>query len=99
MVQKAWGHEIDGAASEECGELPLHPDEGQTRSVARFELDEDVDVAVGSEIPPQDGTEEGQSTDVVAATEVSYLGPIDLNARPTHLTEIIGWAALRLPRW
>lgn len=56
--------EVDLSA-QELGELPLEPDEAQTRRTARLELHEHVHVALGSERLGQDGAEEREPRDPV----------------------------------
>src|SRR6185295_1302371 len=73
VVQELRGHQIHGPASEERGELVLETNETQSRHVSGLELDEHVDVALGPEILPQDGAEQGQPADVIAPAELGEL--------------------------
>lgn len=61
--------------SEKCGEFALHGKEAQADMGVGLELNEDVQVAVGAEVIPEDGTEDLQPADVVPATEIGD-GPI-----------------------
>ena len=48
--------------------------------MSHLELDENVDIAVGSEIVTQDRPEESQAPDVVAATKVLEILLVDRNS-------------------
>ena len=56
-AEGAWCHEVDSPASEELGQLHLDPDEAESRDVSLVELDEDVDIARGPEVVPEDRPE------------------------------------------
>ena len=51
-----------------------------------LELDEDVNIAVGSEVVTQDRPEESETPNVIAPTEVSKLFLIDCDSRTHALT-------------
>ena len=65
------------------------------RYMTWLKLYEDIDITVGSEVSPQDGTEKGQFDDVVAAAELSE--GVWIHAKPTlhertdHLVTRIHW--------
>jgi len=87
MVQEARGHQVHRAPPKELRQLALHPHESQPGRVAWLELDEDIDVALRSEVLSQDGPEEGKPPDVVPAAESFQFGLVDLDAR-THRTTL-----------
>jgi hypothetical protein len=62
----------------------LDGEEGEAGGVARFELDQDIHVAFGGEIGPQDRTEECEPADMASAAEVLDLVPGYVDAAPVH---------------
>src|SRR6266849_229276 len=79
LARRVGGVQVD-AAPQDRGQLILHPEEGEPGRLTRFELDEDVHVALGREIVAQERAEEGQAADVVATAEVSDPLVWDLDA-------------------
>src|SRR4051794_18338129 len=55
----------------------LHPEEIQARRVARLELHQYIDIALGSEVVTKDRPEEAQVFDVVATAELADTFLID----------------------
>jgi hypothetical protein len=68
-----WSPKVNFSASKESGKLPLkacHTE--KTDGGSWFELNKDIDVAVGSEIRAQDGAEQCETADSVTSTEFGY---------------------------
>jgi hypothetical protein len=69
-IEELGRDEIHTPATKESRELVLQPNETESRNMPGLELHEHVDVAIGAEVVPQDGAEEGESPDVVAPAEL-----------------------------
>src|SRR6266508_377622 len=84
-------------APQEAGELLLDLRQGEVRiSVLGLELDEHVDVAVGSEVVAEDRAEQGQPADVVPPAKLGDALLRYLDARAAHATGMI--LRLSIPR-
>src|SRR5215213_3478688 len=63
--------------AKDLGKLCFHGKERQARHVTGLELHQDIDVALGPEVVPQDRTEEGQLADMATSTELLDLLAVD----------------------
>jgi hypothetical protein len=83
--------EVDSPAAEQARKLFLHGGEVEQRGFGRgFELDEEIDIAVGSGRALQDGTEKRQPADAMPLAEARQLLVTD--GQPLH------WIIPSLPR-
>jgi hypothetical protein len=60
-------------APQDLGQLGLHGKEVQPWNMIGVKLYQDVDVAIGPKILAQNGTKEGQATDMMVTTEINNL--------------------------
>jgi len=67
--------------TQEGREVVLEVHQRETGNVPGLELDEHVDVAVRSEVVAENRAKEGESPDVVAATEIGQALAIDRDLR------------------
>jgi hypothetical protein len=68
-AQEAFGVEVY-RSTEQCGKLPLYPCEpNKTHRPGRFEFNQNIDVAIRSEILTEHRSKKGQSSDVMLLTE------------------------------
>jgi hypothetical protein len=68
-TQVAGGAKVDLPACQ-TRKLVFHGHYGETRDMARFEFDQDIDVAVRTEIVPEDRAEKGEFYDMVPSAEI-----------------------------
>ena len=68
-VEKLCGHHIDAPAVQQSRELALDADEVEARNMAGLEFHQHVDVTVGAEIVPKDGTKQRQPRNVMSLAE------------------------------
>ena len=72
--------EVD-LTSDERRKFVLEVHQREPRNMPGLELDQDVDIAVRSEVIAKDRAKESESPDMVAAAEVSEALPIDGDLR------------------
>jgi hypothetical protein len=68
-AQEAFGVEVY-RSTEQCGKLPLYPCEpNKTHGTDGFEFNQDVNVAIRSEILTEHRSKKGEPSDVMLSTE------------------------------
>jgi hypothetical protein len=68
-AQEAFGVEVY-RSTKQSGKLPLYPCEpNKTHRTVGFEFDQDIDVAIRSEILTEHRSKKGESSDVMLSTE------------------------------
>src|SRR3954470_13946862 len=88
-VEKLGRDEIDTPAVEKSRKLILEPDEPETRYMPGLELYEDVDIALRTEVFPQNGAEEREPPDVIAPAEFGEQRLRDLGSHSSELEQRI----------
>lgn len=82
-TQTLRGVQIDPSAKQQ-GKFLLHVEERETRGMAGLEFDQDIDIALGTEILTGHRAKEGQSPDVVLLVERSDSAIIDSDPDRGH---------------
>jgi hypothetical protein len=72
-------------AAEDLGKLGFHPKEVEPWYVIGLELDQHIDIAVGTEILSQDRPKQGQAPDVVPPAEFGHPLSWHVDARAWHV--------------
>ena len=71
-------------STQQIGKLRLEREERQTRCSTGLELDENVDVAFGAEVGPDDGPEKGETANPVTPADARQAGAIDGDGQGGH---------------
>ncbi len=83
-VEELLSDQIDPAPTEDIRELFLELYESESGHVIRLELNENVDVAVGTEVSSEDGSKKSQLPDVVASAKLGQFLFRDCQPGLTH---------------